>query len=51
MTGTTLFTVSRVVSQWEDRGLLEAHRGGLIVTDVSALEAIGTGVADIDVPE
>ncbi len=50
MTGTTLFTVSRVVSQWEDRGLLEGHRGGLIVTDISALEAIGTG-ADVDVPE
>jgi len=43
MTGTTLFTVSRVVSQWEEQGLLEAHRGGLIVTDVLALEAIVQG--------
>jgi CRP/FNR family transcriptional regulator, nitrogen oxide reductase regulator len=51
MTGTTLFTVSRVVSQWEDRGLVEAHRGGLIVTNISALEGIGTGVGDAGVPE
>ena len=43
MTGTTLFTVSRVVSHWEERGFLEAHRGGLIVTDVRALEAIVQG--------
>jgi CRP-like cAMP-binding protein len=50
MAGTTLFTVSRVVSQWEERGLLEAHRGGLIVTDVSALEAIVEGGDDAPFP-
>ncbi len=50
MAGTTLFTVSRIVSQWEDRGLLEGHRGGLIVTDVAALEAIVEGQDDTSVP-
>jgi CRP-like cAMP-binding protein len=49
LTGTTLFTVSRVVSQWEERGVLEAHRGSVTVTDVTALEAIVAGTADTPV--
>lgn len=40
MTGTTLFTVSRVISEWEALGLLQARRGHVIVTDLAALAAI-----------
>jgi CRP/FNR family transcriptional regulator, nitrogen oxide reductase regulator len=31
MTGTTLFTVSRILSQWESRGLVQASRERLVV--------------------
>ena len=38
LTGTTLFTVSRLVSAWESEGLLRTSRGAMTVVDPEALE-------------
>lgn len=38
LTGTTLFTVSRLVSAWESEGLLRTSRGAMTVVDPGALE-------------
>ena len=38
LTGTTLFTVSRLVSAWESDGLLRTSRGAMTVVDPDALE-------------
>lgn len=38
LTGTTLFTVSRLVSAWESEGLLRTSRGAMTVVDPDALE-------------
>jgi CRP-like cAMP-binding protein len=40
MTGTTLFTVSRLLSAWEDRGMVKPRREGVTICDVPALNAI-----------
>jgi len=40
MTGTTLFTVSRLLSAWEARGLVKPRRKALTICDVRALSAI-----------
>lgn len=40
MTGTTLFTVSRLFSAWEARGWVRPRREGVVVCDVEALRAI-----------
>jgi CRP/FNR family transcriptional regulator, nitrogen oxide reductase regulator len=40
MTGTTLFTVSRLLSAWEARGVVRPRREGLAVCDVESLRAI-----------
>ncbi|MCC7272258.1 MAG: Crp/Fnr family transcriptional regulator [Alphaproteobacteria bacterium] len=41
MTGTTLHTVSRTLSAWEGRGIVEGgHRRKLVVLDVPALKAV-----------
>jgi CRP-like cAMP-binding protein len=39
LTGTTLFTVSRLVSGWESEGLLRTSRGAMTVVDPDGLEA------------
>lgn len=44
MTGTTLHTVSRILSAWEDRGLVQGGRQRLLVRDPHALVLIGDGV-------
>ncbi len=46
MTGTTLFAVSRLLSEWTQRGIIEARRGSVLVCDSSRLlelagEAVG----------
>jgi CRP-like cAMP-binding protein len=46
MTGTTLFTVSRLLSAWEQRGILHSGRQHIVLTKPHALEAL----AD-DLPE
>lgn len=38
MTGTTLYTVSRIVRQWEKKGLVKTGRGWLIVEDLNGLK-------------
>jgi DNA-binding transcriptional regulator YhcF (GntR family) len=40
MTGTTLFTVSRLFSAWETRGLVKPRRKAVTICDVQALRAI-----------
>ena len=39
LTGTTLFTVSRLVSSWESDGLLYTARGAMTVVDPAGLKA------------
>jgi CRP-like cAMP-binding protein len=40
MTGTTLFTVSRLISLWEVRGIVKARREAVVVCDINSLRAI-----------
>jgi CRP-like cAMP-binding protein len=40
MTGTTLYTVSRILSGWEHQGLVEAGRERVFIRDPHALVAI-----------
>jgi CRP-like cAMP-binding protein len=40
MTGTTLFTVSRLLSAWEARGIVRPRREGVTICDVGSLRAI-----------
>lgn len=40
MTGTTLHTVSRIVSAWEHRGLVEGGRQRIVVRDLRGLEGL-----------
>lgn len=44
LTGTTLFTVSRLVSAWESEGLLRTSRGAMTVVDPDALDAAAAGL-------
>jgi CRP-like cAMP-binding protein len=46
MTGTTLFTVSRIVSHWESRGLLRSRREGVVVDNPAGLVRISEGEGD-----
>jgi CRP-like cAMP-binding protein len=43
MTGTTLFTVSRLLSAWESRGMVRPRREAVTIFDVQSLRAIGRG--------
>ena len=40
LTGTTLFTVSRLLGQWEEQGIVQPRRQGVVVLNVPALEDI-----------
>ena len=40
MTGTTLHTVSRILSAWETQGLVEGGRQKLVVCDAPALKRL-----------
>jgi CRP-like cAMP-binding protein len=40
LTGTTLFTVSRVLSQWEQLGIVNTRREAVLVRDVNALAGL-----------
>ncbi len=46
MTGTTLFTVSRLLSAWETQGWVRPRREAVVVCDVQALCAISDGTAE-----
>ena len=43
MTGTTLFTVSRLLSAWEALGMVRPGRESVSICDVPMLRAIGSG--------
>ncbi len=43
MTGTTLFTVSRLLSAWDDKGLIKAERQRVTVVNADGLTAIAEG--------
>jgi CRP-like cAMP-binding protein len=46
MTGTTLHTVSRVLSAWEDRGLVEGGRQRITIRDPHKLFVLAEGTRD-----
>ena len=46
MTGATLFTVSRVMSAWDQSGIIESSRQHVIVRDAPALVEIAETAAD-----
>lgn len=50
MTGTTLHTVSRVLSAWEKQGLIISTRCHIVVTKPHQLVMIGSGAARPDQP-
>jgi len=43
MAGTTLFTVSRTLAEWQRAGILETGRGRLVVRDAAALGRLAEG--------
>jgi CRP/FNR family transcriptional regulator, nitrogen oxide reductase regulator len=43
LTGTTLFTVSRLLSQWEQRGIVSARREAVLVRDLPGLVELSQG--------
>lgn len=45
LTGTRHFTVSRILSDWEERGIVASHRKRIVVLDSARLEAIATASA------
>ena len=45
MTGTTLFTISRVLSKWAEHGFVRPRREGVVVSDPEWLESV-TGEED-----
>ena len=45
MTGTTLYTVSRVVSRWEAEGILDAGRQQLVIRNPHALMTLADELA------
>lgn len=47
LTGTTLFTVSRLLSEWETRGLLQAQRRRLVLCDLSGLRALAEATPSV----
>lgn len=40
MTGTTLFTISRVLSSWAERGLVQPRREAVLVSDLDKLQLV-----------
>ena len=45
MTGTTLYTVSRILSGWEREGLVDVGRGRVMIRHLPGLEAIAEDLA------
>ncbi len=50
MTGTTLYTVSRVLSEWETRGILESGRERVVVRSPHALVALAEDLPQATAP-
>jgi CRP-like cAMP-binding protein len=40
MTGTTLYTVSRLLSTWEEQGLVTCRGESMMISDIRALHKI-----------
>jgi CRP-like cAMP-binding protein len=40
MTGTTLFTISRVLSRWAEQGLVAPKREAVVICDAARLESV-----------
>jgi CRP-like cAMP-binding protein len=40
MTGTTLYTVSRLLSAWEAHGLVNSHRASVMISDIRSLRKV-----------
>jgi CRP/FNR family transcriptional regulator, nitrogen oxide reductase regulator len=47
LAGTTMFTVSRVLSDWEARGIVDASRRRIVVRQMHALTAIAEKTVDL----
>ncbi|MGB5871317.1 MAG: helix-turn-helix domain-containing protein, partial [Albidovulum sp.] len=45
MTGTTLHTVSRLLSAWEKRGIVQSTRRHIVVTDPHQLVLLGAATS------
>jgi hypothetical protein len=43
MSGTTMHTVSRIMSAWRAKGVVAGGRQGLVVRDIDALERVAEG--------
>jgi len=41
MTGTTLFTISRILSRWAERGIVVPRREAVLISNPKGLESIG----------
>jgi CRP-like cAMP-binding protein len=50
MTGTTLFTVSRVLGRWQKQGMIKAQRQRIIVRHPHGLVSIGEGLDSRSIP-
>lgn len=48
LTGTTLYTVSRVLSQWQEAGVILSRGRKLVLTSVPRLQAIAEGAGEQD---
>jgi CRP/FNR family transcriptional regulator, nitrogen oxide reductase regulator len=47
MTGTTLFTVSRLLCDWAGRGIIEPESKAILIRDLSALTKVAEGATDL----
>ena len=46
MTGTTLFTISRILSGWAEKGVVQPRRQGVVINDPAKLEMLDLGDDD-----
>jgi CRP-like cAMP-binding protein len=44
LTGTTLYTVSRTLSEWEDNGVIASHRRQLVIRSPRRLGELADGL-------
>jgi CRP-like cAMP-binding protein len=42
--GTTMYTVSRLLSEWDRRGIVEARRESVLIHDLGALEELSQSI-------